>query len=218
MPTDQFLQVTLYFGAPDLNRGFLCIFPICRTTAVQGLIWCRKTCRMTELDTFALCLQVQNIREANMRMVLQALEQPNREVEQLIKEQKDKYNSKYTTLSFISVTCHVIFCSLNWRSFLHSSNNPKSIVFLSTDCDPGDKDEPDLPALATLDFAALKDIRQTGAEYCCHYEALLHNTPGLQPGYLLEEESRHLVTGVSNFSSHTIIFQFLVLALNYPYS
>ena len=64
---------------------------------------------------------------------------------------------------------------------------------------PEMKTSQDLPALATLDFAALKDIRQTGIEYCRHYEALLHNTPGLQPGYLPEEESRHLVTGVSNF-------------------
>ena len=42
-----------------------------------------------------MVLQVQEIREANVRMILSALEQPNREVEQLIKEQKDKYYSKY---------------------------------------------------------------------------------------------------------------------------
>ena len=42
-----------------------------------------------------LTLQVQEIREANVRMILSALEQTNREVEQLIKEQKDKYYSKY---------------------------------------------------------------------------------------------------------------------------
>ena len=65
--------------------------------------------------------------------------------------------------------------------------------------EPGDEDKPDLLGLATLDFAALKDIRQTGIEYCRHYEALLHNTPGLIPGYLPEEEARYLVTGVSNF-------------------
>ena len=51
MPTDQFLQVTVYFGAPGLKRGFLCTFPACRTTAVQGLIRCHTTCHTTELDT-----------------------------------------------------------------------------------------------------------------------------------------------------------------------
>ena len=54
MPTDQFLQVKLHFGAPCLNRGFLRTFPACHmtchTTAVRGLI----RCRMTELDTFIL--------------------------------------------------------------------------------------------------------------------------------------------------------------------
>ena len=78
--------------------------------------------------------------------------------------------------------------------------------FLFTDRESDDEDEPDLPALATLDFAALKDVRQTGAEYCHHYEALLHNTPGLQPGYLPEEESRHLVTGVSSSFLASIVF------------
>ena len=50
MPTDQFLQVTLYFGAPGLKRGFLRAFPACHMTAVQGLI----RCHTTELDTFIL--------------------------------------------------------------------------------------------------------------------------------------------------------------------
>ena len=43
------------------------------------------------------------------------------------------------------------------------------LLFPFTGREPGDEDEPDLPALATLDFAALKDIRQTGIEYCRHY-------------------------------------------------
>ena len=31
-----------------------------------------------------------------------------------------------------------------------------------SDREEGDEDEPDLPLLTTLDFAALKDVRQTG--------------------------------------------------------
>ena len=59
-----------------------------------------------------------------------------------------------------------------------------------------DMDEPDLCLMSTLDFAALKDVRQTGAEYCRHFEVLLHNTPGLQPGYLPEQDSVYLLNGV----------------------
>ena len=61
MPTDQFLQVTLYFGAPGLNRGIYALFPTCHTTAVQGLIRCHMTCHMTELDTFALCCRFRKL-------------------------------------------------------------------------------------------------------------------------------------------------------------
>ena len=50
--------------------------------------------------------------------------------------------------------------------------------------------------MSTLDFTALKDVCQTGAEYCRHFEALLHNTPGLQPGYLPEQDSVYLLNGV----------------------
>ena len=145
-------------------------------------------------------LQVQEIREANVRMILSALEQTNREVEQLIKEQKDKYYSKYISLppqfSYYWLTGSLLSIVLKMLYLL--------LPF--TGCEPGDEDEPDLPALATLDFAALKDIRQTGLEYCRHYEALLHNTPGLQPGYLPEEESRYLVIGVSIFTYLHCIF------------
>ena len=40
------------------------------------------------------------------------------------------------------------------------------IVCLISDRLEGDEDEPDLPLLSTLDFTALKDVRQTGMEYC----------------------------------------------------
>ena len=75
----------------------------------------------------------------------------------------------------------------------------------------GDEDEPDLPLLATLDFTALKSVRETGAEYCHHFEALLHNTPGLEPGYLPEKDSTYLLNGVtilmallSDFHAHLL--------------
>ena len=61
----------------------------------------------------------------------------------------------------------------------------------------GDEDEPDLPLLSTLDFAALKDIRQTGEEYCRSFTKLLHETPGLQPGYLPQPDALYLLSGVS---------------------
>ena len=61
----------------------------------------------------------------------------------------------------------------------------------------GDDDEPDLPLLSTLDFAALKDVRETGVEYCRSFEQLLHQTPGLQPGYLPAQDAQYLLSGVS---------------------
>ena len=62
----------------------------------------------------------------------------------------------------------------------------------------GDEDEPDLVLLTTLDFSALKEVKETGAEYCRHFEALLHNTPGLEPGYLPERDSSYLLNGVGS--------------------
>ena len=55
---------------------------------------------------------------------------------------------------------------------------------------------PDLSILSTLDFAALKDVRETGADYCHNFERLLHTTPGLKPGYLPQADSLKLLTGV----------------------
>ena len=70
---------------------------------------------------------------------------------------------------------------------------------LLSDREEGDEDEPDLPLLTTLDFAALKDVRQTGQDYCRQFEALLHNTPGLEPGYLPEADASYLLNGVGIF-------------------
>ena len=61
----------------------------------------------------------------------------------------------------------------------------------------GDEDEPDLSLLSTLDFAALKDVWETGADYCHNFKHLLHTTPSLKPGYLPQADSLRLLTGVS---------------------
>ena len=74
-------------------------------------------------------------------------------------------------------------------------------VFIS-DRPDDDADKPDLCLMSTLDFAALKDVRQTGEEYCHHFEALLHNTPGLKPGYLPEQVSVYLLNGVGVFLAY----------------
>ena len=72
-------------------------------------------------------------------------------------------------------------------------NHPSSL----SDRIEGDDDEPDLPLLSALDFAALKDVRETGVEYCSRsFERLLHQTPGLQPGYLPAQDAQYLLSGV----------------------
>ena len=64
-------------------------------------------------------------------------------------------------------------------SVVKTSNINIFVIPLLPDREEGDEDEPDLPLLTTLDFTALKDVRQTGQEYCRQFEALLHNTPCL---------------------------------------
>ena len=70
----------------------------------------------------------------------------------------------------------------------------------------GDEDEPDLPLLSTLDFAALKDVRETGEEYCRSFTKLLHETPGLQPGYLPQPDALYLLSGVSIYLCYPFVF------------
>ena len=78
-----------------------------------------------------------------------------------------------------------------------------------------DADEPDLCLMSTLDFAVLKDMRQTGAEYCRHFEALLHNTPELKPGYLPKQDSVYLLNGVSLVILSLDIFMVLNVVFRY---
>ena len=44
-------------------------------------------------------------------------------------------------------------------------------------------------------MAALKDVNQLGADHLSAVEAILHNTPRIQPGYLPEKEATALLTG-----------------------
>ena len=58
-------------------------------------------------------------------------------------------------------------------------------------------DEPDLMNYCTIDMAALKDVRSTGAEYALSLEALMQADYGPTPGYLPETDARNLLVGVS---------------------
>ena len=57
--------------------------------------------------------------------------------------------------------------------------------------------EPDLCNYATIDMAALKDVRTTGAEYILSLEALMQSKLGPEPGYLPERDAQILLVGVS---------------------
>ena len=60
-----------------------------------------------------------------------------------------------------------------------------------------DNAEPDLTKYASIDMSTLCDIRKTGMDYVLSMEALLHTTPGLEPGYLPEKDALHMLSGVS---------------------
>ena len=50
--------------------------------------------KMTRLKHTCIITQVKEVCAANVQMILQALEQPNVEVSELIAQQKDRYQSK----------------------------------------------------------------------------------------------------------------------------
>ena len=56
-------------------------------------------------------------------------------------------------------------------------------------------EEPDLAKYAAIDMAALRDVNQLGADHLSAVEAILHSTPGIQPGYLPEKEATTLLMG-----------------------
>ena len=56
-------------------------------------------------------------------------------------------------------------------------------------------EEPDLAKYAAIDMAALRDVSQLGADHLSAVEAILHSTPGIQPGYLPEKEATALLMG-----------------------
>ena len=68
-----------------------------------------------------------------------------------------------------------------------------------------DFEEPDLAQYAAIDMSTLKDIRRTGMDYVLSMEALMHTTPGLQPGYLPEKDAHYLLNGVGT-EHHFLIY------------
>ena len=101
-------------------------------------------------------------------------------------------------------------------SYLHLPLPPfKDPHVVLSDRLEGDEDEPDLALLTTLDFAALKDVKETGADFCRHFEALLHNTPRLQPGYLPERDASYLLNGVSIFTNNLQVSSYFTVYIFY---
>ena len=92
---------------------------------------------------FRIILQVQEIREVNVRMILSAPEQPNREVEQLFKEQKDKYYSKYILLFTSSLAGRRKIHSWPLKTLFPLILNILYLLFPFTGREPGDEDEPE---------------------------------------------------------------------------
>ena len=69
--------------------------------------------------------------------------------------------------------------------------------------------EPDLSKYASIDMSTLRNVRKTGMDYVLSMEALLHTTPGLEPGYLPEKDALHMLSGVSaHFSVVFILNRF----------
>ena len=70
------------------------------------------------------------------------------------------------------------------------------MIFLVPDVEQDDDAEPDLTKYASIDMSTLHDVRKTGMDYVLSMEALLHTTPRLEPGYLLEKDALHMLSGV----------------------
>ena len=69
------------------------------------------------------------------------------------------------------------------------------MTWFTADRAEGDEDEPDLHLYGSLDMAALVDVRKVGENYVRGYQAVLHETPGLRPGYLPEADSVKMLSG-----------------------
>ena len=140
---------------------------------------------------FSLAFQLAEVKQANVNAILRALEYPSADMEAVIHNLNTQYDSKYNILPYIAME---FLSSFLLQTTLTITN---SLSEMSVD---EHLEEPDLRKYAAIDMAALKDVRQTGAEFVRNIEALLHSTPGLAPGYLSEAESTALIVGVSNFS------------------
>ena len=74
--------------------------------------------------------------------------------------------------------------------------------------------EPDLSKYASIDMSTLQDVRKTGMDYVLSMEAVLHTTPGLEPGYLPEKDALHMLSGVSPF----LLIQTTLHSTSLPFS
>ena len=63
------------------------------------------------------------------------------------------------------------------------------MVFPVPDVEQDNDTEPDFTKYASIDMSTLRDVRKTGMDYVLSMEALLHTTPGLEPGYLPEKDA-----------------------------
>ena len=98
--TDQFMQISFILVPHVLPGGFYAHFPARRTTSLLGqLSVIRQSYDSPSYrfyNRFLCYLQISEVREENIGMILKALEQPNVEMDELIKQQKVRYESKYS--------------------------------------------------------------------------------------------------------------------------
>ena len=80
-------------------------------------------------------------------------------------------------------------------------------LLIFADGQPGDEDEPNLRAYATLDTAALKDIQAIGTDYVHSFGAVLHTNEGLKPGYLPQSEATAVLSCAINLLSLASYFE-----------
>ena len=126
-------------------------------------------------------LQLREIKEANQKAILNALKHPDANITKLLEETETRYKGiplLHSYVSYLVVSEAPLFHPVN-ITFYHffSYFSDKSTV---------DYDEPDLAVYAAIDMSTLRDVCRPGMDYVISMEALMHTTPGLQPGYLPE--------------------------------
>ena len=112
-PTDQFMQVTAYWCPLYLPWVFMHFFP-------PSVCWCMTTNSPWELSYagvrqyMVLPFQVQKVCQANINMILKALEVPNMEMKELIKQQRSHYETKYSYFLMVSFLFTPLFFKITF--------------------------------------------------------------------------------------------------------